>query len=48
MNISLFRVATIVSRIFKQIRRDRRTIGLMIIGPILLTFFYLHMRLLAK
>jgi len=42
MNISLFRVATIVSRIFKQIRRDRRTIGLMIIGPILLTFLFAY------
>jgi ABC-2 type transport system permease protein len=37
------RIATIVRRIFKQIRRDRRTLGLMIIAPIVVTVLFAFM-----
>ncbi|MEQ9713914.1 MAG: ABC transporter permease [Candidatus Asgardarchaeum sp.] len=33
-------VKIIVIRIFRQLRRDKRTLGLMIIGPILVTFLF--------
>jgi ABC-2 type transport system permease protein len=37
------RVTTIVRRIFRQIRRDRRTMGLMIIAPIVVTVLFAFM-----
>jgi len=38
--MDLRRVLAISSRIFKQIRRDRRTLGLMIAAPILVTLLF--------
>jgi ABC-2 type transport system permease protein len=37
------RVSTIVKRIFNQIRRDRRTLGLMIVAPIVVTVLFAFM-----
>lgn len=37
------RVTTIVRRIFRQIRRDRRTMGLMIIAPLVVTVLFAFM-----
>ena len=37
------RINTIVRRIFKQIRRDQRTLGLMIIAPIVVTVLFAFM-----
>lgn len=40
MTMDSHRVATMVKRIFRQIRRDRRTLGLMIVAPVLVTFLF--------
>lgn len=37
---STSRIWTIVRRISRQIRRDRRTLGLMLVAPLLVTFIY--------
>ncbi|NHI84180.1 MAG: ABC transporter permease [Candidatus Thorarchaeota archaeon] len=34
------RISTMVRRIYRQIRRDRRTLGLMVVAPILVTFLF--------
>lgn len=34
------RILTMVRRIYRQIRRDRRTLGLMVVAPILVTFLF--------
>ena len=39
-NISSHRIGSIIRRIFRQIRRDRPTLGLMIIAPLLITFLW--------
>ena len=39
-NISSHRIGSIMRRIFRQIRRDRPTLGLMIIAPLLITFLW--------
>jgi ABC-2 type transport system permease protein len=41
--IDSHRVSTVVRRIFNQIRRDRRTLGLMIIAPIVVTVLFAFM-----
>jgi len=42
-SINSHRVATMVRRISRQIRRDRRTLGLMIIAPIIVTVLFAFM-----
>lgn len=39
-NISSHRIGSIIRRIFRQIRRDRPTLGLMIAAPLLITFLW--------
>ena len=39
-NISSHRIGSIIRRIFRQIRRDRPTLGLMIVAPLLITFLW--------
>jgi ABC-2 type transport system permease protein len=41
--VEFHHVTTIVRRIFSQIRRDRRTLGLMIIAPIIVTVLFAFM-----
>ena len=38
--ISSHRIGTMIRRIFRQIRRDRPTLGLMIVAPLLITFLW--------
>ncbi|MFW9787704.1 MAG: ABC transporter permease [Candidatus Thorarchaeota archaeon] len=39
-NISAHRISTMIRRIFRQIRRDRPTLALMVIAPLLITFMW--------
>jgi len=39
-SISSHRIGSIIRRIFRQIRRDRPTLGLMIVAPLLITFLW--------
>ncbi|MFX1370143.1 MAG: ABC transporter permease [Promethearchaeota archaeon] len=38
--ISSYRIGSIIQRILRQIRRDRPTLGLMIVAPLLITFLW--------
>ncbi len=39
-NISTLRIGTMIRRIFRQIRRDRPTLALMVLAPLLVTFLW--------
>ncbi len=39
-SLDMHRVRTMVQRIARQIRRDRRTLGLMIVAPLIVTFIF--------
>lgn len=39
-DISSHRIGTMIRRIFRQIRRDRPTLGLLIVAPLLITFLW--------